>query len=164
MHLFRKRESLTVSCGQNELAAPADGQLIPIDHVNDPVFAKEVMGKSAAFVFPKEKVVLHAPCSGTLTTIFPTGHMFGITREDGVEVLVHIGLDTVKAKGAGFKLLKQQDDPVTIGEPVVEADMKRLAKTYDMTTMLIVTNAMDKDVQYIQPAIVHAGQAVAKLV
>ena len=82
---------------------------------------------------------------------------------NGVELLVHCGVDTVNAKGDGFRLLgKKQGDDVKAGDPIVEVDVAKLSKTYDMSTMLIITNADDKELDFIDPQPVTRGQKVTK--
>jgi PTS system glucose-specific IIA component len=144
------------------IVAIADGEIIDIATVSDPVFAEQMMGKSTAFKYDK-KTVLCSPANGTLSVLFPTGHAYGIVTNEGVELLVHCGVDTVNAKGDGFRLLgKKQGDPVKAGDPIVEVDVPKLAKTYDMSTMLIITNANDKELDFIDPQPVTRGQSVIK--
>ena len=101
------------------------------------------------------------PANGTLTVLFPTGHAFGITRTDGVELLVHCGVNTVEARGDGFRQLnKKQGDPIKAGDPIVEADLKKLSAKYDMSTMLIITNPNGKEFHFLDPQPVTRGQSV----
>ncbi|MCR4998600.1 MAG: PTS glucose transporter subunit IIA, partial [Lachnospiraceae bacterium] len=138
--LFKKEKLEPVTCNANEFVAPADGRIIDITTVSDAVFAEKMLGESIAFEFSGNEVTVCAPCSGNLTTAFPTGHAFGITMANGVETLVHIGVNTVGAKGDGFKMLdKQQGDDVKAGDPIVKVNLKTLKNSYDMSTMLIVT-------------------------
>jgi PTS system glucose-specific IIA component len=82
---------------------------------------------------------------------------------NGVEVLVHIGIDTVNAKGDGFRLLKKkQGDTVKAGDPIVEADIRKLGQTYDMSTMLIITDSHDHKISFIDPCMVTKGQSLLK--
>ena len=165
--LFKKEEEVVLPALENvadeDIVAIADGELIDVSTVSDPVFAEQMMGKSTAFKFDKDKVVLCSPANGTLAVLFPTGHAYGIAMNNGVELLVHCGVDTVNAKGDGFKLLgKKQGDSVKAGEPIVEVDVEKLAKTYDMSTMLIITNDNGKSLDFIDPQKVSRGQSVIK--
>ncbi|MBP3891367.1 MAG: PTS glucose transporter subunit IIA [Solobacterium sp.] len=164
-NLFKKEEEIqlpALEVDDDALVAIADGELVDIKTVSDPVFAGEALGKSIAFQY-KSKVVLCSPANGTLSVLFPTGHAFGITRNDGVEILVHCGVDTVNAKGDGFKLMKKkQGDSVKAGDPIVEVDIEKLSKTYDMSTMLILTNENDKSFTFIEPQAVTRGQSIIK--
>ena len=120
------------------------------------------MGKSVAFRY-EGKTVLCSPANGTLGVLFPTGHAYGIVMKDGTELLVHCGVDTVNANGEGFRLLgKKQGDPVKAGDPIFEVDINKLAKTYDMSTMLIITDAKGKEYEFIAPQKVTRGQSVIK--
>lgn len=160
---FLKKEPALepVDVKDDVIVAPADGKLIDVTTVSDPVFAQKMMGESIAFRYDADTVTFCAPANGTLTALFPTGHAFGITMNNGVEVLIHIGIDTVNAKGDGFTILNhKQGDTVKAGEPIVKADLKKLSRTYDMSTMLIITNANDQKIIFIAPQDVKRGQAV----
>ncbi|MBR0418587.1 MAG: PTS glucose transporter subunit IIA [Erysipelotrichaceae bacterium] len=162
---LKKEEPISLpelNVGDDAIVAIADGEVIDITTVSDPVFAEQMMGKSTAFKYDK-KTVLCSPANGTLSVLFPTGHAFGIITNEGVELLVHCGVDTVNAKGNGFRILnKKQGDPVKAGDPIVEVDVPKLSNTYDMSTMLIITNANDKQLDFIDPQPVTRGQSVIK--
>lgn len=164
--LFKKEEEIKLPALENvsdeDIVAIADGKIIDIASVSDPVFAEQMMGKSTAFAY-EGKTVLCSPANGTLGVLFPTGHAYGIVMNNGVELLVHCGVDTVNAKGDGFRLLdKKQGDPVKAGDPIVEVDVNKLSKTYDMSTMLIITNANGKEYEFVDPQPVTRGQKVTK--
>lgn len=118
--------------------APVKGKCIDITEVNDEGFSSKIMGDGVA-VIPEESVI-KAPADGKLTMIFETGHAFGMEADNGLELLLHIGIDTVNEKGNGFKILKKSGDAVKKGTPVVELELETLKEKYDMTTMVIVTN------------------------
>lgn len=152
--LFKKKD---------EIFALADGKVVETKSVSDPMFAEEMMGKTLVFNYDADTVTLHSPASGTLTVLFPTGHAFGITTDDGVELLVHCGVDTVSANGDGFKLLdKKQGDKVNAGDPIVEVDVKKLKEKFDMSTMLVITNPNGKTLEFVGPCDVKLGQSVIK--
>ena len=154
-------EELNVS--DDDIVAIADGEMIDITAVSDPMFAEQMMGKSIAFRYNQDKVILCSPCNGTLTALFPTGHAYGVTANNGIEILIHCGVDTVNAKGDGFRLLdKKQGDTIKAGDPIVEVDINKLSKIYDMSTMLIITNANDKTIDFIDNQIVTRGQTLIK--
>ena len=147
----------------NDITAIADGELIDVHTVSDPVFAEEMMGKSTAFRFDEANVILCSPVNGTLNVVFPTGHAYGVTASDGTEILVHCGIDTVNANGDGFSLLgKKQGDTVKAGDPIVEVNIRKLSKQYDMSTMLIITNPNGRDISFIEPQTVKRGQSILK--
>ena len=159
---FRKKETIALpDVSDDEIVAVADGELIDVATVSDAVFAEKMMGESIAFTYTQDKVTVCSPANGTLSVLFPTGHAFGVTMKDGTELLVHIGIDTVSAKGEGFKILgKKQGSTVKAGEPVIEADFRKLRQKYDMPVMLIVTNSNEHHVSFISPCKVFRGQKV----
>lgn len=118
--------------------APVKGKCIDITEVNDEGFSSKIMGDGVAVIL--EESVIKAPADGKLTMIFETGHAFGMEADNGLELLLHIGIDTVNEKGNGFKILKKSGDAVKKGTPVVELELETLKEKYDMTTMVIVTN------------------------
>ena len=126
-----------------DIVAMASGELVDVKTVSDAVFAEEMMGKSAAFRYEKDSVIICSPANGTLAALFPTGHAFGVKMNNGVQVLVHIGVDTVKA-----------------GDPIVEADIKKLSQKYDMSVILIITDPNGKEFSFIEPQHVSRGQTL----
>ncbi len=122
-----------------KVASPVKGQQVPISEVNDKVFASGALGAGVGVV-PEEATVV-APVSGTVATVFPTGHAYGIKTADGVEVLVHIGIDTVAMKGDGFAAQVKKGDSVTAGQPLAVVDFDKVkAAGYDTTVIVVVTN------------------------
>jgi len=117
-------------------ASPAQGELISIEKVNDPVFSQRMMGDGFAII--PEGEYFFAPFTGTVEMVFPTGHAIGLKSENGMEVLIHIGLDTVKLKGEGFKALVKQGEHVMIGDPLIKVDLALIKRHgYDITTPII---------------------------
>ncbi|WP_270780187.1 PTS sugar transporter subunit IIA [Holdemanella biformis] len=104
-----------------------------------------------------------SPANGILSVLFPTGHAFGIQMNNGIELLVHIGINTVEANGDGFKVMNvKQGDVVKAGQPIVEVDFKKLSKKYNINTMLIITNNLDTPAQFTEPKSVKRGDSVLK--
>lgn len=121
--------------------SPLKGTVIPLDQVEDEAFSSGVLGKGAA-VIPEEGV-LWAPADGTISAMFPTGHAIGMVTESGAEVLMHVGMDTVKLNGEGFKPLIKAGDQVRKGQPLLEFDMKLIQEAgYSLVTPVLVTNYM----------------------
>ncbi len=148
----------------SKISSLGEGKLIPIESVSDAMFAEKMMGDSIAFKFTGNGVNVFSPVNGTLGVLFPTGHAFGVVSEDGVEILVHIGVDTVNSKGAGFKILdKKQGDAVKAGDPIVSVDFDKLGATYDMSTMLIITNTNDKKVELVREGEVKRDSVVGTI-
>ncbi|MGN1276063.1 MAG: PTS glucose transporter subunit IIA [Floccifex sp.] len=135
--LFKKKESFQ----DNDVIAIVDGKIIDITTVKDEMFSKKVLGDGIAFICQEDKVTICSPANGKLSAFFPTGHAFGVTMKNGVEWLIHIGIDTVSSNGKGFTALKQQGDIVKAGEPVVKVDMAYLRELYDMPIFMVVTNS-----------------------
>ncbi len=123
--------------------APVAGKVVALAQVNDKVFAAKTLGDGVGIIPTNSRIV--APVSGTLLTVPDTGHAFGIKTDDGVEVLVHIGIDTVQLAGKGFTVAVAvaADQRVEAGDLLVEADFDQIkAAGYDPTTIVVVTNTM----------------------
>ena len=164
LSIFKKKETAvpkaSVHVSDDEITAIADAVMIPLEEVKDDAFAQKMMGDVVAFEL-KEDVVL-SPCNGTLSAVFPTGHAYGLTMKNGVELLVHVGINTVSSKGDGFKVLVEQDQKVQAGDPLVKLDMKKLKANYDMTTMLIITDPNEKEIRFIDYGEVEKGQKISR--
>ncbi|MCP0887167.1 glucose PTS transporter subunit IIA [Ligilactobacillus sp. WILCCON 0076] len=138
------------------ITAVSDGELIDLAEVHDETFASKVLGDGVALKLTSDFIC--APANGKLVTMFPTGHAFGIVTNTGVELLVHIGIDTVNLKGEGFDVLVQQNEIVRAGQPVVRVDRAKLEKEgYDLTTMLIITNANGQKIDLQTNGMVKVG-------
>lgn len=124
------------------VAAPVSGQVVALKSVNDPVFSEEMMGKGAA-VIPTDGTIV-APVSGTLTVFYDSKHAYGIRSDQGAEILIHIGIDTVNLKGQHFTSNKKQGDLIQAGEILGTVDLAAIkAAGYDPTVMIVVTNTND---------------------
>lgn len=145
------------------LCAPVSGRAIKMHDVPDPVFSAEMMGKGCA-VYPDCDVV-YAPISGTVGVLMP--HAVGINTADGMEVLVHIGVDTVDMNGDGFTSLVAQGDAVKAGDPLVGIDREKIAAAgHPDCIVVIVTNTADYasvDMVVEPESQVAAGQRVLKV-
>ncbi|RIN83958.1 PTS cellobiose/arbutin/salicin transporter subunit IIBC [Mammaliicoccus sciuri] len=126
------------------VAAPVEGHIKPIESVEDDVFSREVIGKSMAIEPTGNKI--YAPVTGTVTSVFPTKHAIGITGDNGVEVLVHVGIDTVKLNGEPFTSTIEQGDHVTVGDILGTFDLTQIIESgYDPTTIIVITNTDEYD-------------------
>ncbi len=122
-----------------EVRSVVDGVIIDLSQVKDNVFAKEQIGKGIA-ISPKSGKI-YSPVDGMLTSVFPTGHAYGITGDDGVELLIHIGVDTVKLKGEGFKVQSKQGTQIKKGDLLVECDFEFIEQQgYSTDTLVFVLN------------------------
>ena len=128
--------------GVIEIASPLDGRAVELSEVPDPVFGGGVMGPGVAIEPTGDTVV--SPGAGTVAAAQPTGHAFGLQLENGVELLIHVGIDTVNLKGEGFEVHVQAGDRVEQGTPLVTFDRAVIEKAgYPLITPVIVLNADD---------------------
>ncbi|MCL2843468.1 MAG: PTS glucose transporter subunit IIA [Oscillospiraceae bacterium] len=120
--------------------APIRGEVIPIHQVSDPSFAGELLGKGIA-IRPAEGRVA-APVSGTVVQMFETGHAVTLIAEDGAEILIHVGIDTVQLKGQHFKACIEQGAVVQVGDLLIEFDCEAIsAAGYDTVTPMVILNS-----------------------
>lgn len=125
-----------------EIGAPISGEVINIEDVPDVVFSEKIVGDGLGIVPTSSTVV--APIDGTIGKIFETRHAFSITSDNGVEVFVHVGLDTVELKGEGFTQLAQDKQVVKKGEPILELDLEFLEKNAkSLATPIVISNSDD---------------------
>lgn len=122
------------------LVSPLEGQIKPIETAADPSFASKALG--SGFVVIPEKGDVVSPVNGTIETIFPSGHAIGIVSDTGIEVLIHIGIDTVELDGAGFTPLVEKGQSVVQGERILEVDLEKITKAgYSIESFVTVTNS-----------------------
>jgi len=127
---------------------PVAGTYVALKDVKDKVFSDGLMGPGYA-VLPADNEI-KAPLSGKIITLMNTNHAFGIRSEEGIEVLVHVGIDTCKLQGKHFKPLRKQGDMVNKGDTVLVADLDAIHKAgYDVTTEVIITNSEEYDVELL---------------
>ena len=129
----------TAEIAEETLTSPVNGTQIPLSEVADEIFASEMLGTTVAVEPADGKIV--APCDGEVSNIFETGHAVCITTESGGELLIHIGIDTMKMDGKGFTKKVSDGDKVHAGDILVEADLEEIKNAgYQTTTMMILTN------------------------
>ena len=122
-----------------KLVAPITGKSLPLSETPDPVFAQKMAGDGLAME-PTGDVVV-APADGELTLVFNTKHAFAMTLENGVELLVHIGIETVSLNGEGFEQLAEQGTKVKAGDPIIKIDREFIkSKGLPLTTPVLITN------------------------
>ncbi|MCI9305014.1 MAG: PTS transporter subunit EIIC [Lachnospiraceae bacterium] len=128
--------------GKIEIVSPLKGRVVKLSDVKDEAFSSGALGKGVA-VEPEEGV-LYAPADGTISALFPTGHAIGLTTETGLELLMHVGMDTVQLDGKGFKAFVAAGDSVKQGQKLLEFDMKLIqGEGYSLVTPVLVTNSDD---------------------
>lgn len=136
--LFKKRKL--------QVYAPINGEVIPLDQVPDPVFSQKMMGEGIAIMPSGGKV--HAPIDGTVVLVADTKHAIGLKANDGTEILIHIGLETVNLKGEGFTTLVKTGDKITVGQPLVEVDWTYIGEhATSIITPIIITNSDERIVE-----------------
>lgn len=148
--------------GPVQVVAPMAGEVKPISEVPDPVFAEKMMGDGFC-IFPTEGRVV-SPVAGEVVNLFPTLHAVGIATPDGIEVLVHVGIDTVKLQGEGFRALVRQGDKVSAGQPLLEVDLAAVGpKVPSLATPIVFTNLENREWSLLREGAVQAGDAVAQV-
>ena len=141
------------------LDSPLQGELIALQEVNDPVFSGGIMGRGGAVKNPAGRVT--APFDGEITSVFDTKHAIGLHSDDGVDILIHIGLDTVNLGGKGFTAFVSQGDKISKGQKLIGFDVSLIKDAgYDITTPVVVTNAAD----YSSITITYEGQSITSKV
>lgn len=145
------------------LKAVEDGRTIPMDEVNDQTFAQELLGPGIAIVPSNGTVV--SPINGTIATVMDTKHAVCIQGEDGLELIVHAGLDTVELNGKYYQTYKEIGDQVKAGDVLLEFDLEEITKAgYDITTPIVITNLGDyKITKCLTGQQVKAGEEVIQL-
>ena len=154
----------TAEIAEETLTSPVNGTQIPLSEVADEIFAFEMLGTTVAVEPADGKIV--APCDGEVSNIFETGHAVCITTESGGELLIHIGIDTVKMDGKGFTKKVSDGDKVHAGDILVEADLEEIKNAgYQTTTMMILTNTDEfGNVTKAEPAEVKTTSKVMTLI
>lgn len=123
-----------------EVPAPLTGTVMPLEDVTDPVFSSGAVGQGAGLT-PTGDIVVTAPADGTVVVAPDSGHAFGINLDNGVELLIHVGLDTVNLEGKGFDVKVKQGDHVTAGQELVRVDRATIEEAgYPLTTPVLITN------------------------
>ncbi len=136
-----KKEIGTVKEKQR-IQAPLQGQLVSLDQINDEVFASQQMGKTLA-IYPTEEQIV-SPGNGQVTALYPTHHAIGLKLDNGAEILLHIGINTVELKGQGFETFVKVGERVRLGQKLLSFDKQIIqAAGYDPTVLVIVTNTAE---------------------
>ncbi|MFG5429146.1 beta-glucoside-specific PTS transporter subunit IIABC [Enterococcus faecalis] len=127
---------------KQRIQAPVQGQLVSLDQINDEVFASQQMGKTLA-IYPTEEQIV-SPGNGQVTALYPTHHAIGLKLDNGAEILLHIGINTVELKGQGFERFVKVGERVRLGQKLLSFDKQIIqAAGYDPTVLVIVTNTAE---------------------
>ena len=141
--------------------APMTGRSIPLQEVNDPTFGDELMGKGVAFVPTLGELV--SPVTGTVMNVFKTKHAIVVRSDEGMELLIHVGINTVKLRGQHFEAHVTTGTRVQAGDLLLTFELEEIAKEYDITTAMVVTNTADyKEITPIQLGNIQMGEKVLK--
>ena len=148
---------------EEDLKSPVNGIVIPLTEVKDETFASEMLGTTVAVEPEDGKIV--APCDAEVLNVFDTGHAVCLTTKSGGELLIHVGVDTVKLEGKGFTKKVSDGAKVHAGDVLIEADLDTIRKAgYPATTMVILTNADQySEVSKAEPEKVNTDQTIMKL-
>lgn len=162
--LFKSEENtaagkVSVSEEKGCIYSPVNGKAVALETLGDGMFSEKILGDGIA-VAPSEGN-FYAPVSGTLETVFPTGHAYGIQSEDGIEILLHIGIDTVALDGKGFQTHVKQGQQVKAGGLLGTVDLDAVKKAgYRVETMIIVTSGNEIANRIAADTEVKAGEKV----
>ncbi|NMX65718.1 glucose PTS transporter subunit IIA, partial [Pseudomonas sp. WS 5079] len=145
------------------LSAPLSGPVLTLGNVPDDVFASGAMGDGIA-IDPLNNC-LHAPCAGVVIHVARTGHALTIRADNGAEVLLHVGIDTVQLNGEGFALLVKQGARVSNGQPLVRFDLDRIARQCkSLVSLIILTNGEQFELRPVAVNTVKVGDALLRIV
>lgn len=148
----KENQQMSKQTSPYEVQAPMSGKVIPLSEVNDSVFSSEMMGKGVAIL--PDKGVVQAPFSGKVVTVTPTKHAIGLVSDDGIELLIHVGIDTVSLNGQFFDVLVKEGDEMKTGDHLLSFDIEGIQSNHlDVVTPIIVTNST----QYLD--VIHTGDA-----
>jgi len=147
---------------QVQLVSPMDGSLVNLEDINDKVFSQKLVGDGIAII-PSSGTIT-APINGIISRIFPTKHAFMITSPSGLEVMVHVGLDTVDLNGEGFNCLVKEGDKVSQACAILEVDFEFLkSKNKDIVTPIIITSDKDIKIETYKVGTIREGESILKI-
>ncbi|KJO46800.1 PTS beta-glucoside transporter subunit IIABC [Klebsiella aerogenes] len=143
---------------ENDILAPMSGSVLALDQVPDRTFASGLLGKGVAIIPAVGKVI--APFSGEVASLFQTKHAIGLLSDSGIELLIHVGIDTVKLDGVPFTAHVKEGDKVQAGDLLLEFDRQAILDAgYDLATPIIISNSDDyRSVEIVSASVVDAGQ------
>ena len=152
--LFKSKKQILVS--------PADGDIVKLEDVPDEVFSAKLVGEGIA-IMPRSNTFV-APISGVVSKIFSTNHAFSIRTSNNLEVMVHIGLDTVELNGEGFKALAKEGDKVSVGKPIISADLAFIeSKGKDIITPIVVNHKKELTVNIDKVRTIREGEELIEV-
>ena len=146
----------------NKIVAPVSGKVIPLEEVADPTFAGKVLGDG--FAIGPEDSMIKSPVNGTVELMYETGHAVGLSTDDGKEILIHIGIDTVAMNGEGFHIIAKTGQNVKCGDPLVEVDFEKIRKVGKSDSVIVIVTSGEKvetrNVENVKSGISEAAEIV----
>ncbi|MEK4440253.1 MULTISPECIES: beta-glucoside-specific PTS transporter subunit IIABC [Niallia] len=157
------KETPNLSIGGATIVSPLQGNLHSLKHVDDGMFSEEILGQGVA-IEPAEGTVL-SPVNGIVSATFESKHAIGITSEDGVELLIHVGIDTVQLNGEGYEYFVEKGQEIQIGDKLIQFDLEGIkAKGYKVITPVVITNSAEVgDILIANEGPIHFGEEVIKV-
>jgi len=145
------------------IMSPMDGEVVPITELSDPVFSGEILGRGIA-IMPDSECV-KAPAKAVVNQMFDTGHAVSLLTDSGVELLIHVGIDTVNLKGNHYTIHKSNDESVDTGDVLMEFDADAIsAQGYDTVTPVVVCNPYAfRDIYFASEGYIKAGEPLIAL-
>lgn len=139
MGLFSKKEKVA-AVAEGTVVSPVNGKVAELKVLKDGVFSEAMLGQGSVVVLPKDAktTTFYAPMTGELVAAMASGHAYGIKNKAGVELLLHIGIDTVNLNGKGFKMLVKQGQKVTAGQALVEVDVELVRKNAPSSDAIVI--------------------------
>lgn len=161
---LNSQEKTIKSVNMTTIKAPLTGAAVSLKNVNDPVFSDEIMGKGIAIIPTEGKVF--SPINGTVEKIYDTKHAIALKDDNGLEMMIHIGLDTVKLEGKHFNVHVNKGDKVTVGKLLVDFDVKKIKEEgYDTITPIVITNSREfSEILAIDDKTVKYGEDIIKII
>ena len=146
----------------NKIIAPVSGKVIPLEEVTDPTFAGKVLGDGFAIV--PEDSIIKSPINGIVELMYETGHAVGLSTDDGKEILIHIGIDTIAMNGDGFHIIAKTGQNVKSGDPLVEVDFEKIRKAGKSDSVIVIVTSGEKvetrKVEKVKSGISEAAEIV----
>lgn len=156
--LFGKKEIAEME----EIFSPLDGEILSLEEVPDPVFSQKMIGEGIAII-PRNGIVV-SPVNGKIVNVFPTKHAIGILSNNGLEILIHFGLETVALNGEGFEALVKNNQTVKAGDALLNVNLEVLEKNNkNLVTPIIITNKEKlKSIEPVENLEVTRGESIFK--
>lgn len=159
----KEEEVITEGIKNEDIVSPLTGETVALEEIEDTAFASGALGKGIAIEPAEGKLI--SPVSGTVSAMFPTNHAVGITTENGAEILMHIGMDTVQLDGKHFTGHVEQGAKVDKGQLLIEFDIPEIKKAgFPLTTPIIITNSGEyKDIAFTETKQIKIGDPLLSL-